>query len=81
MLVTVNAPLTVPLAMEHVVDVVGVPVSEHDVSVLRKPEPDTCTVVPGLAEEGLKVIDGGAVFTSKVAVAESPIWLPVAVTV
>ena len=57
------------------------PESEHDVSLLRKFEPETCTVVAGAADEGLKVSDGGPAFTMKLVEAESPIWFPVAVTV
>jgi hypothetical protein len=50
---------------------IGVPESEQDVSVLRKPEPETCTVVAGLADEGSNVIDGPE-FTVKLVEAESP---------
>jgi hypothetical protein len=80
-LATVKAPLRVPPAIEHVDPVTGEPESEQDVSVLRKLVPVTCTICVGLAEVGLKVIAGAAVLTLKVADAESPIWLPVAVTV
>ena len=75
-----KAPFSVPPVMEHVDWVTGVPEIEQDESVLKKPDPETCTVLAGLADEGLKVIDGGPIFTAKVADAESPIWFPVAVT-
>ena len=67
--------------MEHVAWVMGVPETVHDVSVLKKPEPEICTEVAAPADEGLKVIDGGPPFTVKAVEAESPIWFPVAVTV
>ena len=41
MFATMKAPLRVPPVMEHVGCVMMLPESEHDVSVLRKPEPDT----------------------------------------
>jgi hypothetical protein len=59
MLETVNAPLSTPPVIEHVAEDVGEPESVQDVSLLRKPDPDTCTGAPGLAEDGLKVIEGG----------------------
>ena len=80
MLATVKAPFRVPPLMEHVAWVMGVPESEHEVSELRKPEPETCTVVAGLADVGLKASDGGSAFTVKVVDAESPTWFPVAAT-
>jgi len=81
MLAAVKAPLRVPLVMEHVACVTGVPESEQDVSVPRNPEPETRTVVAGLADEGLKVSDGGSELMVKVVDEESPTWFPVAVTV
>ena len=56
------------------------PEIEQEVSLLRKPEPETCTVVAGLADGGVTVIEGGGALTVKLVDAESPIWLPVAVT-
>lgn len=75
-----NPPLSDPPTMEQVGEITGVPESEQEVSELANPVPDTWTVVPGLAEVGLNVIDG-VEFTVKDAVAESPFWSPVAVTV
>ena len=75
-----NEPVSVPPTMEQVGEVTGVPESEQEVSELANPVPDTCTAVPGLAEVGLNVI-AGMEFTLKDAVAESPFWSPVAVTV
>jgi hypothetical protein len=67
-----NSPLRVPPVTVHVDWVTGVPEIEHKVSVLRKPEPDTCTFCAGLAEEGMNVIVGGPMFSAKFADAESP---------
>ena len=66
--------------MEQVGELTGVPEREQEVSELPNPFPDTWIVVPGLAEVGLNVIEG-VEFTVKDAVAESPFWSPVPVTV
>jgi len=52
---------------------------EHVVSDGLNPEPETETVAPGLAVEGLRVIEGMS--NVKVAVAESLAGPPVAVIV
>lgn len=57
------------------------PDNEHVVSLCEKPEPDTRTVEPAWAEGGLTLIVGEVVVNWKLAVAESPPGLPVAVTV
>ena len=72
MLATVKAALRVPLVMEQVAWVTGVPDIEQEVSLLMKPRPETCTVVAGLADDGVNVIDGGVEFTVKSLDAESP---------
>jgi hypothetical protein len=72
MLATVKAALRVPPLTAHVAWVTGVPEIEQEVSVLWKPEPVTCTLVVGPADEGLRVIDGGETFTVNVADAKSP---------
>jgi len=53
------------------------------VSLDENPDPDTCTLDPASAEAGLNVIDMVVVplLTTKVAEAESPLGLPVAVIV
>jgi len=57
------------------------PDNEQPVSLDEKPEPDTMTDDPTCAEVGLMLIVGEVVTNWKVAVAESPVGLPVAVTV
>jgi len=78
---TVNVAVKAPPETEQVDAVTGLPESEQVVSLARKLEPDTWTVAPTWAEDGLSVIDGGTPLTVKVAVAESSAWAPVAVTV
>ena len=51
----------------------------HDVSLDEKPEPDTCTVAPTPAFGGLRVTEGIAAFTWKLAEAESPPGFAIAV--
>ena len=70
MFATVNVPLNAPPTMKQVLEVTGVPESEHELSADWKPDPETCTIVPGVADGGVNVIDGTEV-TVKDAVAES----------
>jgi hypothetical protein len=55
--------------------------SEHEVSLKENPEPNTWTLAPALASDGLTVIDMAAVVRVKIAEAESPVGLPVSVIV
>ena len=50
-------------------------------SLAKKSDPDTCTVAPTEAEVGLSASEGGWVETTKLAIAVSPVGLPVAVMV
>ena len=50
-------------------------------SLVKKFDPDTCTVAPIEADVGLTVSDGGWVETTKLDVALSSVGLPVAVIV
>ena len=43
---TVKEPVNVPLDMEQLSEVIGVPESEHEESLVKKPDPDTWTVAP-----------------------------------
>jgi len=76
----VKLPVNVPPDTEQVKELMGVPESEQEESLVRKFDPDTSTVTPGDADVGLSVIDGGTVVTLKLADAESPVGFPVAVT-
>ena len=38
---TVKLPVSVPLDKEQLSEVIGVPESEHDESLVKKPDPDT----------------------------------------
>jgi hypothetical protein len=57
------------------------PDSEQDASLGENPEPDIRTVDPTWADAGLMLIVGDVGVNWKLAVAESPPGLPVAVTV
>lgn len=71
---------TTPLLTVHVSDATAAPPdNEHDESLGAKPEPGTCTVAPMPAVGGLTVIDGIGALTWKLAEAESPPGMPVAV--
>jgi hypothetical protein len=73
---------TAPLLTEHVSEATTPPPdSEHDESLGANPEPDTCTVAPTPAVEGFTVMVGIAELTWKLAEAESPPGLAVAVIV
>jgi hypothetical protein len=79
---TTNEAETAPLLTEHVSEAtVPPPDNEHDESLDEKPEPDTCTVAPIPAVGGLMVMEGIAEVTWKLADAESPPGLAVAVIV
>ena len=69
-----------PLEMEQLELLTGLPDNEQLVSVEEKPEPDTSTVAPTEAESGLSAIDV-ALVTVKLAEAESLPGLPLAVIV
>jgi hypothetical protein len=70
-----------PPVIEQLEVLTGVPDNEQLVSVEENPEPDTSTLAPTEAEVGLNTIDGGAPVTVKLAEAESPPGLPLAVIV
>jgi hypothetical protein len=76
--VTLNDADKVPLEIEQVEVTPGIPDSEHPVSVLEKSDPVTPTDAPICAEVGLMVMEGEG--TVKLADAESPACVPVAVT-
>jgi hypothetical protein len=80
-LATINEALKVPPEIVHVEVPTTLPDNEQLVSLEEKPEPDTMTDDPTCAEVGLMLIVGEVVTNWKVAVAESPVGLPVAVTV
>lgn len=75
---TLNDADKVPFEIVHLEVPTGVPDSRQPVSVLEKYEPVTSTDVPICAEEGVNVSDGEG--TVKLADAESPASVPVAVT-
>jgi hypothetical protein len=78
---TVNDAYKVPSEIEQLKILTGLPDSEQLVSAVEKPDPSTSTDAPTGAEVELSVIDGGAPLTVKLAEAESPSGLPVAVIV
>ena len=80
-LATTNEPVMVPLETVQDGDETKllVPVIEHVESAEAKPDPDTITLVPACAELGFRVMDGIVGVNWKLAVAVSPIGLPVPV--
>jgi hypothetical protein len=72
-----NVAVKVPLEMEQVELLTGLPRSEQATSPKEKPEPDTVIVLPVGPEVGFRVITGPS--TVKEAEAESPPGLPVVV--
>ncbi len=81
-LATTKEAVTAPFVIEHVWDATTVPPDRvHAESLGEKPTPDTWTVAPARAVDGLRVIDGAAALTLKLDEAESPPGFPVAVTV
>jgi len=78
-LATVNEPANVPPEIEQVELLTGLPDNEQVVSVDENPEPEITAVAPTVAETGVKVTLGP--LNRKVAEAESPVGLPVAVIV
>ena len=81
-LATTNEPVIVPAEIEHAGDEMEplLPAIVQAELVEAKPEPDTVTVAPACAELGFTVMDGVEAVSWKLAVAESPAGLPVAVT-
>jgi hypothetical protein len=73
-----------PLYTEQVGKETTVPDNEQLVSLLEKPEPDTCTPVPTAPEIILTEIDGPLEFELplivRMAEAKSPAGLPVSLT-
>jgi len=67
--------------MEQLVVSTGLPDNEQLVSAVEKSNPVTSTDAPTGAEVELSVIDGDAPLTVKLAEAESPLGLPLAVMV
>jgi len=78
---TVNDAYKVPPEIEQLKTPTGPPDSEQLVSAVEKSEPSTSTDTPTGTEVALSVIDGDAPLTVKLAEAESPPGLPVAVIV
>jgi hypothetical protein len=78
---TVNDADKVPLEIEQLKVPTGLPDNEQLVSAVEKSDPVTSTVAPTEAEVELSVIDGDVPLTVRLAEAESPPGLPVAVTV
>lgn len=78
---TVKEAVTDPSAIEHVPELIGLPDSEHVESLGEKPDPSTWTELPTGADKGFTVIVRAGPLTRRVAEAESPAGLPVAVTV
>jgi hypothetical protein len=79
---TINDPETAPLLIEQVSDATTDPPDNvHPLSLDEKPDPDTWTVAPIPAFAGFMVIVGVAEFTRKLAEAESPPGLAIAVMV
>ncbi len=78
-LATVNEPVNVPPEIEQVELLTGLPDNEQVVSVDENPEPEITAIAPTAAETGVRVTLGP--LNLKVAEAESPIGLPVAVIV
>jgi hypothetical protein len=77
--VTLNDADKVPFEIEQLKVPTGLPDNEQLVSLVEKSDPVASTVAPIWADVGLNVIDGGG--TVKLADAESPVWVPVTVTV
>ena len=75
---TTNEAETAPFMTEHVSEATAPPPDkEQEESIGAKPEPETCTVAPTPAVEGLTVMTGVAAPTWKFAEAESPPGLAV----
>jgi hypothetical protein len=66
----VNVPVKIPPVTEQVGDDTTLPDIEHAESLDEKPEPETSTVEPAGAADGLREIDGtfGAVVVVKLVV-------------
>ena len=78
-LATVKDPVKLPAERVQDCDTTEPPDKLQEVSLREKPDPDTVTLAPISAEEGLKKID--APLIAKGAEAESPYGLPVTVIV
>ena len=76
-----NAAYKVPPEIEQPKIPTGLPDNEQLVSAVEKSAPSTSTDAPTTAEVELSVIDGDAPLTVKLAVAESPPGVPLAVIV
>jgi len=68
---TVKEPVRAPPEIEHVAATTGVPVSEQEESPVLKPEPETSTIAPGAAVDGLNVIWSPLSPTEKIVDVES----------
>jgi hypothetical protein len=80
-LAAVNEAVTSPSSIEHFSELIEPPDSEHVESLGENPDPSTWTVLPTGAEKGFTLISKAGPVTRRLAEAESPAGLAVAVTV